>query len=60
MDLLRGDLLGSDICSAFLTRCLFQVEANWSPGRVIRAGAGTRGTLPVSTTAIVSLKFNMK
>ena len=58
MDLLRGDVLASGIWSALLTRCLFQVEANWRPGRVIRAGAATRGTLPVSTAAIVSLEFN--
>jgi len=60
MDLLRGDILASDIWLALLTRCLFQVEANWRPGRVIRAGTATRGTLPVSTTATMSLKFNMK
>jgi hypothetical protein len=60
MGMLRGDVLASVVWSALLTRCLFQVEADWRPGRVIRAGAATRGTLPVSTAAIMSLEFNMK
>jgi len=60
MDLLRGDVVASGIWSVLLTRCLFQVEANWRPGRVIRADAATRGTLPVSTAAIMSLEFNVK
>lgn len=59
MDLLQEDILASDIWSALLIRCLFQVGANPRPGRVIRTGAATRGTLRVSTAAIVSLKLIM-